>query len=271
MVIPRIIPCLLLKSRGLVKSVRFGETTYLGDPVNIVRIFDDKFVDEVILLDILASREERPPHFDFIREIAEECFIPLTYGGGIASREDAGRLFGLGVERICLNSAAVRRPALIRELSESFGSQSIVVAMDVRRDWLGRYRLAPCGVPAVADPGDVVEYARRCEGLGAGELLVSAIDRDGTSHGYDLDLLGRVSTAVGIPVIAAGGAGNLEHMRDAIALGGASAAAAGTLFVLTGRHRAVLIQYPSRAEIRRVFGPPPEAFGESGLQADAAR
>ena len=271
MLLPRIIPCLLLKGRGLVKSVRFGETTYLGDPVNIVRIFNDKFVDEVILLDIMASREQRPPHFDFIREIAEECFIPLTYGGGIASREDAARLFSLGVEKVCLNTAAVRRPALIRELSESFGRQSIVVAMDVKRDWLGRCRLAPGGALPAADPGDIVEYARQCESLGAGELLVSAIDRDGTSRGYDLDLLGRISAAVGIPVIAAGGAGSLEHMREAIAVGGASAAAAGTLFVLTGRHRAVLIQYPSRAELRRVFAPRPEASGEPGPQTDAPR
>lgn len=247
MIRPRCIPCLLLRGDGLVKTVRFGKPRYVGDPINAVKLFNDLEVDELFFLDILATREGRAPDFDRMRGIVSQCFMPIGYGGGVRSVEHARRLFGLGVEKVVLNTAAAEVPNLISELARTFGSQSIVVAIDVKRDWFGRPRVfVRCGRRNTGlDPQ---QWARKVEMDGAGEILINSIDRDGTMEGYDLDLIRAVSRAVRVPVVASGGAGSISDLSEAIGAG-ASAAAAGSMFVFKGPHRAVLINYPSQAEL----------------------
>ena len=252
MLTTRVIPCLLLRGPGLVKTTRFKDAKYVGDPINAIKIFNDKEVDELVLLDITATREGRGPSYSVIEEVASECFMPLAYGGGVRSVEDARRILKLGVEKVVFNSAAWRTPLVLRDASREFGAQAIVASIDVRRKLLGRYE-------AVVDGGtratglDPVEYARRMEEHGAGEILLTSVDRDGTMNGYDLELVAKVSSAVRIPVIAAGGAGCLQDFRNATREGGAAAVAAGAMFVFHGPHRAVLITYPQRAELERVL------------------
>jgi cyclase len=256
MLITRVIPCLLLKGRGLVKTVRFKEPTYVGDPINAIKIFNEKEVDELVFLDITATLEKRPPPYQVITEIASECFMPLAYGGGIRDMKEIEKIFGLGVEKVCLNTAAVENPDLVREAARAFGSQSIVVSVDVKKSLFGKYEIFTRAGRRRAR-ADLLSHVRRMEELGAGELLLTSIDRDGTRQGYDLDLIARVSEAVGIPVIACGGAGGLPDLTAAVK-SGAAAAAAGSLFVFHGRHRAVLISYPSREELDAAFPAAPD-------------
>jgi cyclase len=248
----RIIPCLLLRDRGLVKSVRFKDPTYVGDPVNVVRIFNDKEVDELILLDITRTTSGKPINFDLVGEIASECFMPVAYGGGIRTMDDIQKLFALGVEKVVLNTAAVTNIALVTEAARRYGAQSIVVALDVRRTRFGGYRVySHCGTTKTAlDP---VRHARDVVEAGAGEVLVNSIDRDGTGSGYDLDLIRSVTAAVRVPVVASGGAGRLEDFAAAVAEGGASAVAAGSMFVFHGKHRAVLVSYPEYSQLEALF------------------
>lgn len=248
----RVIPCLLLKGRGLVKTVQFGRPKYLGDPINVVKIFNDKEVDELVLLDITATIEGRRPAFEYLAEIASECFMPLSYGGGVRTLEDVKSLLNLGIEKVVLNAVAVEDPSFIGAAADYAGSQSVVVSLDVKKMPLGRYRVfTRAGTRATGlDPAD---HAAAMERAGAGELLVNSIDRDGTMRGYDLDLVRRVSSGVRIPVVACGGAGSLEHLGQVVREGGASAAAAGSMFVFQGPLRAVLISYPSATDMRRVF------------------
>lgn len=249
----RVIPCLLLRGRGLVKTVRFKDPTYVGDPINAVRIFNDKEVDELLFLDILATVEGRRPPLKAIAEIAGECFMPLTYGGGVRTLEDMREIFSVGVEKICLCSAAVDDPAFVRRAADAFGSQSIVVSLDVRRSLFGRRELAThAGTRKTGI--DPVAFALQMERAGAGELLLNDIDRDGTLRGYDLQLVRAVSSAVGVPLVACGGAGSVADLAAAVQQGGAAAAAAGSLFVFHGRHRAVLITYPDAGELKKAFG-----------------
>jgi cyclase len=248
----RIVPCLLLKGQGLVKTIRFKDPTYVGDPINAVKLFNDLEVDELVLLDITATREGREPPFDQIEEIASEAFMPICYGGGVTTFEQAQRLFKLGVEKVALTTAAVESPNLINDLVDAFGGQSVVVGIDVKRDWRGKPRvLIRAGTK---DAGlDPVAFARQAVDRGAGEILVNSIDRDGTRKGYDLPLVEAISKVVDVPVVACGGAGELAHMRQAVDAG-ASAAAAGSLFVFKGPHRAVLINYPTQKELRALLG-----------------
>lgn len=239
----RIIPCLLVDAGRLVKTVRFAQPKYIGDPINALRIFNDKEVDELILLDISATRRRAGPPFDLIADAASECFMPLGYGGGVQRLEQIERLFKLGLEKVVVNTAAYWDPELVRQASRAFGSQSIVVSMDVRRTWLSDYRVYVNGA-RTSTRLDPVTYACRAEDLGAGELLINSVDRDGRMCGYDLDLISTVSQAVQIPVVASGGAGSVNDFADVIRRGGASAAAAGSLFVFHGKYRAVLINYP---------------------------
>lgn len=248
----RVIPCLLLNGHRLVKTRRFRDPVYVGDPVNAVRIFNDKEVDELLLFDIGPARASRGPQFDLIEDIAKECFMPLAYGGGVADCETIGRLFALGVEKVALNTAAVERPELVREAASAFGSQSIVVSVDARRKLFGGYEV--CARAGSRRSGlDPVSFARRMEEYGAGELLVHSIDRDGTMSGYDIGLVKSVTDSVSVPVIACGGAGGLADFRAAVKDGGASAVAAGSFFVFQGPHRAVLITYPEYRELERLF------------------
>jgi len=251
MIYPRVIPVLLLTSAGLVKTIRFKRRIYLGDPINAVRIFNEKEVDELILLDIDAASRQSGPDFDRIADIVSECFMPVCYGGGIRSIEDMRRLFAIGVEKVSLNRAAVETPELVREAAARFGASSIVVSIDVKRRWTGQRRVAAGG--ADLSDWDPVKFALHAEALGAGELLLTAMDRDGIMQGYDLELIRAVSHAVSIPVIACGGAGSVDDLGHAVRAGGASAAAAGSLFVFRGPHRAVLINYPDPDVLVRVF------------------
>jgi imidazole glycerol-phosphate synthase subunit HisF len=247
----RTIPCLLLKDGGLVKTIRFAEPRYLGDPINAVRIFNEKCVDELVFLDISATARGEGPDFELLADIASEAFMPLSYGGGVSCLEHVRRLYAIGVEKVIINTALADRPELISEAAEFGGSSGVVASMDVKRNWLGRYGVFVGG--GRRDVGrDPVEYARELEQRGAGELLLNSIDRDGTMEGYDLELVRRITGAVGIPVVATGGAGRPEHFKAAVQHG-AAAVAAGSMFVFYGKHRAVLITYPGHEELERVF------------------
>jgi cyclase len=241
----RIIPCLLLKDKGLVKTYKFNKPRYIGDPVNTVKIFNEKEVDELIFLDIRATIYGRKPDIDLIHDIASESFMPICYGGGITKTEEIKEILYAGVEKVALNAAAFEKPKIIENAARNYGSQSIVVSIDVKKNWLGRHEVfLRNGTKATGlDP---VEYALQVQEAGCGELLVNSIDRDGTMQGYDLDLLLKISRAVEIPVIALGGSGRFEDFDQAIKIGGASAVAAGSIFVYYGKNRAVLINYPTR-------------------------
>lgn len=241
---------MLLKNEGLVKTVRFKNPKYVGDPLNAVKIFNEKEVDELIFLDISATTENRKPPVKLISQIATECFMPFCYGGGVRSVEDIAELFKLGVEKVAINTQAVENPSLIKRASDLFGSQSIVVSIDVKKNLFGKYRVFTHGGKRDSKL-DPVEFAVQMQETGAGELLVNSIDRDGTMVGYDLTLIKKVSEAVTVPVIACGGAGNLDDLADAVKKGGASAVSAGSMFVFQGQYRAVLITYPPINELER--------------------
>jgi imidazole glycerol-phosphate synthase subunit HisF len=249
----RVMPCLLLRNEGLVKTVRFKDFAYVGDPINAVRIYNDMEVDELVLLDILATSEGREPPFKLIEEIAGECFMPLAYGGGVRTVEHMRKLFSRGVEKVILNTAAHDDPGLIAEAASLFGSQAVVVSIDAKRGLFGKYEAV------VADGKrrtglDPVEYARRVEAAGAGEILITSIDRDGTWEGYDLELTRRVSDAVSIPVIASGGAGSVDDIGKAVKEAHASAAALGSMVVFQAKGLGVLIKFPKQADLSRVLG-----------------
>lgn len=250
---PRVIPCLLLKEQGLIKTKTFKSPVYIGDPINAVKIFNDKEVDELVILDIYATAEGRRPQFSLIREIASECFMPLGYGGGIRTLEDINQLFAIGVEKVLINSCAVADPQLVAKASSVYGNQGIVVSIDVGTNMFGQHSVYT--VNGTKNSGkDPVQHALAMEKAGAGEILLNSINRDGTMLGYDTDLIAKVSRAISIPVIACGGAGKIEDFADAIRNGGAAAVAAGSMFVFHGKHRAVLITYPPISEIIEVLG-----------------
>jgi cyclase len=245
---PRVIPVLLLKDQALVKSVRFKNHKYIGDPINAVRIFNELKADELVFLDIDASRNRRLISLDFVREVGEEAFMPFSVGGGVRSIDDIQAILAAGAEKVILGTQAGLEPSFIREASERFGSSTIVVCIDVKkklfhgdRTWVlngsSSTRYAP------------LEFAKLMEENGAGELIVQSIERDGTMNGYDIGLIKTISTAVGIPVIALGGAGRTEHLSAAYRDGTANAVAAGSLFVYQDERRGVLINYPEKGEL----------------------
>ncbi|MET3454075.1 MULTISPECIES: AglZ/HisF2 family acetamidino modification protein [Pseudomonas] len=247
----RVIPALLLRDNGLVKTQRFGKSKYVGDPINAIRIFNEKEVDELVVLDIDATRLKQPPNYALIEEFAAECFMPLGYGGGINTVEQARTLFSLGVEKVILQSAALDNPRLIAELASRFGSQSIVISIDVKRDWLGRIKLWSASSRRKLS-ADWLAVMKELSSVGAGEILLNAVDRDGMQNGYDLDVIKSAASVLDIPLVALGGAGNMGHLLEAVQAG-ASAVAAGSLFVLQGPHRAVLISYPSYSALESLF------------------
>lgn len=251
----RVIPCLLVRDGALVKTVRFKDAAYIGDPLNAVRIFNELEVDEIAVFDITASRQKREPDFKLIREIASQCFMPLAYGGGVSEVAQFKTLFNIGVEKVLVNTALLRRPQLVSEAAALFGSQSVIASIDVKKDLLGRPRVhAPNGHDSAAVRSLLPdELARQAAALGAGEIFLNSVDRDGTMEGYDVELIRRVASAVDVPVIACGGAGEYAHLRDPVARGGASAVAAGSLFVYQSRLRSVLINFPDRAELENLF------------------
>ena len=247
---PRLIPCLLLSDGNLVKTRKFKEPTYLGDPINAVKIFSEKCVDELCVQDIEASKNGRGPDFELLAEIATEAFMPLSYGGGITTLEQARRLFHIGFEKVILNTAWHHNPALLTEISKTFGAQSVIASIDVKLDMLRRARCYCRGGTEPVD-GAAAELAKRAEELGAGEILLNSVDRDGGMQGYDLKLIQSVAGAVGIPLIACGGAGGAQDMKAALGAG-AHAAAAGSMYVFYGQRRAVLIHVPLEKELYEI-------------------
>lgn len=249
MIQTRVIPILLLRNNGLVKTVKFSQAKYVGDPINAVKIFNDKEVNELILLDIESSKTGRKIDFEFLKEIASEAFMPLCYGGGLKTMGEIETVFRSGFEKISLNSSALHNKTLVSDAAKYFGSQAVVVSIDVKRNLLGQYQVIDTSKNTSAGM-DPVNHAREVSYLGAGEILINSIERDGTQIGYDLNLINRVATAVEIPIIACGGAGNLSHFREAVNAG-ASAVAAGSMVVFHGKHRAVLINYPLQSQLKQ--------------------
>lgn len=244
MIRARVIACLLLHGHGLVKTKKFKDPVYLGDPVNAVRIFSEKEVDELVILDIDASREGREPNYELIAEIAGECFMPVAYGGGIQTLAQARKLIRCGIEKVVINSASIESSYFIREIADVFGSQAVVGSVDAKKTLLGGHRvfIKSGTVDTKLKPED---HAASLEQAGVGEILLTSIDCDGQMQGYDIELIKKVSAKVNVPVVACGGAGTLEHMRRAMSESGASAVAAGSMFVFYGKHRAILINYPT--------------------------
>lgn len=252
MLLTRVIPCLLLRKNGLVKTIKFRNPSYVGDPINTVRIFNEKEVDEMIVLDITATVEKREPNFKMIGEIATECFMPFCYGGGVNSIATLDRLFSLGVEKVAINSAAMANRALVTEAAGKFGSQAVVVSIDVKTKLLGGYEVVTHSGTRMSGL-DPVRYATMMEQAGAGEILLTSIDRDGTFSGYDLDLVKQVTATVSIPVIACGGASRVADFGRAVNEAGASAVAAGSMVMYQGENRAVLINFPTPGELATVL------------------
>lgn len=242
------IPALLIQKGGLVKSIQFKDHKYVGDPINAVKIFNEKEVDELVVLDISATTEKRPPNMVQIKEIASEAFMPLGYGGGITNLHEIRDLVAAGVEKVIINTAVFRNSALLREGANYVGSQSIVVSVDVRKNIWGKYKVFVQN-GSMNTGRDPIEYVREAERLGAGEILLNSITHDGMFIGYDTELIKSVSAAVGIPVVAIGGASGISDFALAVE-NGASAVAAGSLFVFQRPHRAVLISYPSQKELK---------------------
>jgi cyclase len=251
-VIPRILPVLLLEDGGLVKTTRFREPRYVGDPINAVRIFNDKQADELVLLDIRATADGRAPDLGAIEAVAGEAFMPLAYGGGIRDLRTATELIQVGIEKVVVNALADEHPDEVRRIADRLGSSTLVVGIDALRVGDGAYEAALRNGTRRSGV-DIRRRAENAQALGAGELFVNSIDRDGTMTGYDLDLLREVTSVVDVPVIACGGAGSMTDLASAVRDGGAAAAAAGSFFVFHGRHRAVLITYPSYADRAALF------------------
>ena len=248
---PRVIPCLLLKDKGLVKTIKFKDPTYVGDPINAVKIFNDAKADELVFLDITATQENRITDIEVIRNIGEEAFMPFAVGGGINNLEHVMQLISAGAEKVVINTAAVNNPSLLTEASKIYGRQSIIASIDVKREGGAFAVYTDSG--GVKSPMNAMEAAQAAEEAGAGEIMINSIDRDGTQEGYDIELVKLISDSVNIPVIAVGGAGDFDHFADAVHNGGASAVAAGSLFVFIGRKRAVLINYPDSDELQEMF------------------
>ncbi len=244
----RIIPVLLLKGEGLVKTINFKNPKYIGDPINAVRIFNEKEVDELIFLDINASKLNVEPNYQLLSNISGEAFMPMSYGGGITSLKQIEKILKLGFEKIVINSSFFSKKNLIQEAVKNFGSQSIIGAIDVRKNILNSYVVYKnSGLTKIKVT--LKDHIASLMEAGVGEIFINSIDKDGYMKGYDLDLLKVVSSLIKVPLIACGGAGSLNHLKDAIIRGNASAAAAGSLFVFLGPHRAVLINYPDRETI----------------------
>ena len=245
---PRIIPCLLVHNGGLVKTTKFADPKYVGDPINAVRIFNEKEVDELIVVDIDASVKGCEPNYTLIKNLAAECRMPLCYGGGVTRVEQVEKIVSLGVEKVAISSAAVEKPAILSKAAEVVGNQSIVAVMDIKKSgWRGQYELwthnaskrtgvSPC------------EFAQKAQSFGAGEIVINSVDQDGIMKGYDLELVRAVRRSVDIPITVLGGAGSLQHISELINSFGIIGAAAGSLFVFKGVYRAVLINYPNPIE-----------------------
>jgi imidazole glycerol-phosphate synthase subunit HisF len=248
----RVIPALLLRHESLVKTVRFSKFTYVGDPCNTVRIFNELEVDELLFLDIAATREQRSPNLQVLADIANECFMPLAYGGGIRSLDDAKAVFDIGFEKIAINTYAVENPSFIEQLANIYGNQAIIASVDVKKSWLGHSQVKTHAGRQRTQYAPL-EWAKTLENLGAGEILLTDMDREGTWTGFNLDLIKMISDAVDIPVIAHGGAGCVAHIGDAVQIGKASAVALGSMVVFQKEGMGVLVNFPDHNELKQVL------------------
>ena len=256
---PRIIPCLLIRDKGLVKTLKFKDGKYVGDPLNAVKIFNEKEVDELILLDIDASKDGRGPDFELIRTIAVESRMPLCYGGGVKTVEQAKKIISLGAEKVAISSAAVENPLIISQMAEAVGTQSVVVVMDVKYKGLFNKPEVVIYNGSKATGIDPIEFAATCEESGAGEVVINSVDRDGQMNGYDLKLIREIRKSCSVPITVLGGAGSLDDISSLIKEFNVIGAAAGSIFVFKGKYKAVLINYPNQVE---KFNLMPESFRE---------
>lgn len=248
----RIIPALQLRNESLVKPIRFGKFTYVGDPCNTVRIFNELEVDELLFLDTTATRENRSPNLKVLSDIANECFMPLGYGGGIRTCEDAKAVFDIGFEKVAVNSFAMENPSFISQLAEIYGSQAIIASLDVKKNFFGHYRVRTRSGKKKTDY-DPVSWAKKLEQMGAGEILLTSIDLEGTWAGFDLELVSRVTAAVNVPVIAHGGAGTIAHIADVVKNAGASAVALGSMVVFQKKGMGVLVNFPDQHKLEEAL------------------
>lgn len=249
---PRIIPCLLIKDNGLFKSVQFKNHKYVGDPINAVKIFNEKEVDEIFIIDIDATVYNREPHYKLIEALASECRMPLSYGGGVKTVEQAQKIFALGVEKIAISSEALRNPNILTQIGNRVGSQSVVVVLDVKKSKTGKYEIWTHN--ATKNTGkDPVQFAKEVERLGVGEVVINSIDNDGMMKGYDIDLIDMIRNEVSLPLTLLGGAGTLNDIASLISKHKVIGAAAGSLFVFKGVFKAVLINYPRPLEKASLF------------------
>ena len=247
----RVIPVLLFRNNGLTKTVKFKNGKYIGDPINAVKIFNDKEVDELVFLDIDASKQNRKPDFEYIKSISSECFMPLAYGGGVRTLDDIKKLFYLGVEKVILNTAPLIDINIIKDASEIYGSQSIVVSVDVKKNIFGKYKIFSHSNIKHKNE-NLIDFCLKIQDVGAGELIINSVDNDGVMNGLDYNLLEMINTKLTIPIVIAGGAGNLNHLKQA-ADTGASGIGVGSLFIYHGPHKAVLINYPAYFELKSLF------------------
>lgn len=252
MSLKRIIPCLLLKENGLVKTIKFKKSTYIGDPINAVKIFNEKEVDELVFLDIDATRLKKQPPYEAIKDIATECFMPFCYGGGIKTIDQIRRLIASGAEKVAINTEAFKNPNFIKEAVSIFGSSTIVVSIDYKKNIFGKEMVYVNG-GRTSTKKDVLVYAKEMASLGIGEIFLNCIDRDGTMSGYDMDVIRAVASNVDIPVIACGGAGGINDLQEVFEKTEVTAAAAGSIFVFQGKKRGVLISYPNQNQIDHII------------------
>jgi cyclase len=248
----RIIPCLQLINESLVKTVKFDKYGYIGDPVNTVRIFNEMEVDELAFVDIRASMEKRGPNFEVLHHIADECFMPLSFGGGINTVDTAKKIFSLGFEKVILNTASFQKPELITQIAKIYGSQAVVVAVDVKKNFLGKYEVYSLS-GTVNQKKKPVDWVKEVEQLGAGEILLTSIEREGTWKGFDTDLIRQVAESVSLPVIAQGGAGSIADINKAVKLGKASAVALGSMVVYQAKDLGVLVNFPDRIKLEEAI------------------
>lgn len=241
----RLIPCLLLKENGLVKTVNFNKYNYVGDPINTCRIFNELEVDELTFLDIRASVENKEPDYKILQEISEECFMPVSYGGGIKSLHQVEKILGIGFEKVIINTSAIENKKIISEIASNFGSQSLIVSIDYKKNIFGKYQIY--GRSGTKNYKlHPVEWAKEIKEYGAGEILLTSIDREGTWKGFDVELTKQVTEKVNLPVIANGGAGNIEDIVEVVNSGGASAVALGSMVVYQAKDMGVLVNFPDR-------------------------
>ena len=248
----RIIPCLLLKNDALVKTINFKKASYIGDPINTARIFNELEVDELTLLDILATSKRKKPNFKLLRELSNECFMPLAYGGGINNFEDAKKIFNIGIEKIIINSVLFSNSSFITELADHFGSQSVVASIDIKKNIFGKYHVYS-NAGKIKQKVSPVSWAQELERLGAGEILLTAIHKEGTWSGFDINIIEKISNAVSIPVIANGGASSVEDIGKAVKVGFASAVSLGSMVVYQSKGMGVLVNFPNYEKIKNIL------------------